>query len=89
MEWGLTGPSHMSAVRGGFARATLAKSLQPYAISYLTAPAIGKVESESTSYRVFEKMEQRLSSRPAAKLLDPRRCGPRVGIVLPTMERRS
>ncbi len=45
MEWGLTGPSLMSAVRGGFARATRANSLQPYAISYLTAPAIRKVES--------------------------------------------
>ena len=45
MEWGLTGPSLMRAVRGGFARATRANSLQPYAISYLTAPAIGKVES--------------------------------------------
>ena len=45
MEWGLTGPSLMSAVRGGFARATRANSIQPYAISYLTAPAISKVES--------------------------------------------
>lgn len=45
MEWGLTGPSLMSAVRGGFARATRANSLQPYAISYLTAPAIAKVTS--------------------------------------------
>lgn len=45
MEWGLTGPSLMRAVRGGFARATRANSLQPYAISYLTAPAISKVES--------------------------------------------
>ena len=45
MEWGLTGPSLMRAVRGGFARATRTNSLQPYAISYLTAPAIGKVES--------------------------------------------
>ena len=45
MEWGLIGPSLMRAVRGGFARATRANSLQPYAISYLTAPAISKVES--------------------------------------------
>ncbi len=46
MEWGLTGPSLMRAVRGGFARATPAtNSVQPYAISYLTAPAISKVES--------------------------------------------
>lgn len=45
MEWGLTGPSLMSAVRGGFARATRTNSLQPFAISYLTAPAISKVES--------------------------------------------
>lgn len=45
MEWGLTGPSLMKAVRGGFARATRANSIQPYAISYLTAPAISKVES--------------------------------------------
>ena len=45
MEWGLTGPSLMRAVRGGFARATRATSIQPYAISYLTAPAIRKVES--------------------------------------------
>ena len=45
MEWGLTGASLMRAVRGGFARATRANSLQPYAISYLTAPAINKVES--------------------------------------------
>jgi adenine-specific DNA-methyltransferase len=45
MEWGLTGPSLMSAVRGGFARATRANSIQPYAISYLTAPAISKVDS--------------------------------------------
>lgn len=45
MEWGLTGPSLMRAVRGGFARATRTNSLQPYAISYLTAPAISKVES--------------------------------------------
>jgi adenine-specific DNA-methyltransferase len=45
MEWGLTGPSLMRAVRGGFARASRANSLQPYAISYLTAPAISKVES--------------------------------------------
>ena len=45
MEWGLTGPSLMRAVRGGFARATRANSLQPYAISYLTAPAISKIES--------------------------------------------
>lgn len=45
MEWGLTGTSLMRAVRGGFARATRANSLQPYAISYLTAPAISKVES--------------------------------------------
>ena len=45
MEWGLTGLSLMRAVRGGFARATRANSLQPYAISYLTAPAISKVES--------------------------------------------
>ncbi|WP_353189453.1 DNA methyltransferase [Pandoraea pnomenusa] len=45
MEWGLTGPSLMRAVRGGFARASRTNSLQPYAISYLTAPAISKVES--------------------------------------------
>ena len=45
MEWGLTGPSLMNAVRGGFARATRANSIQPYVISYLTAPAISKVES--------------------------------------------
>jgi adenine-specific DNA-methyltransferase len=45
MEWGLTGCTLMRAVRGGFARATRANSLQPYAISYLTAPAISKVES--------------------------------------------
>lgn len=45
MEWGLTGPSLMRAVRGGFARANRTNSLQPYAISYLTAPAISKVES--------------------------------------------
>ena len=45
MEWGLTGPSLMRAVRAGFARATPANSLQPYAISYLTAPAISKVDS--------------------------------------------
>lgn len=45
MEWGLTGPSLMRAVREGFARATLSNSLQPYAISYLTGPAISKVES--------------------------------------------
>lgn len=45
MEWGLTGPSLLRAVRGGFARANRANSLQPYAISYLTAPAISKVES--------------------------------------------
>ncbi len=45
MEWGLTGSSLMKAVRGGFARATHANSLQPYAISYLTAPAISKIES--------------------------------------------
>lgn len=40
MEWGLTGASLMRAVRGGFARATRVNSLQPYAISYMTAPAI-------------------------------------------------
>lgn len=45
MEWGLTGPSLMKAVRAGFARATRANSLQPYAISYLTGPAISKVET--------------------------------------------
>ncbi len=45
MEWGLTGPSLMSAVRGGFARATPTNSMQPYAISYMTAPAISKIES--------------------------------------------
>lgn len=45
MEWGLTGPSLMRAVRGGFARASRTNSLQPYAVSYLTAPAISKVES--------------------------------------------
>jgi adenine-specific DNA-methyltransferase len=45
MEWGLTGPSLMSAVRGGFARATRVNSTQPYAISYMTAPAISKIES--------------------------------------------
>lgn len=45
MEWGLTGSSLMKAVHGGFARATRANSLQPYAISYLTAPAISKVEA--------------------------------------------
>lgn len=46
MEWGLTGPSLMRAVNGGFARATPSNSLQPYAISYLTAPSISKIESE-------------------------------------------
>lgn len=45
MEWGLTGPSLMKAVRGGFARASRTKALQPYAISYLTAPAISKIDS--------------------------------------------
>lgn len=45
MEWGLIGSSLMNAVRAGFARATRANSLQPYAISYLTGPAISKVEA--------------------------------------------
>ena len=45
MEWGLVGASLMSAVSGGFARATRTNTTQPYAISYMTAPAISKVES--------------------------------------------
>jgi adenine-specific DNA-methyltransferase len=45
MEWGLTGPSLMKAVKQGFARATPGHDKQPFIISYLTAPNIKKVES--------------------------------------------
>lgn len=43
MEWGLTGPSLMDAVREGYVRATPGHPKQPYIISYLTAPNIRKV----------------------------------------------
>jgi adenine-specific DNA-methyltransferase len=45
MEWGLTGPSLMNAVKQGYARATPGHEKQPFIISYLTAPNIKKVQA--------------------------------------------
>lgn len=71
MEWGLTGPSLMKAVRGGFARATPANSLQPYAISYLTAPAISKIESGEYIVSGVREDGTKIVIAPAGKTTRP------------------
>ncbi len=71
MEWGLTGPSLMKAVRAGFARATRANSLQPYAISYLTGPAINKVESGEYVVSGIREDGTKLVIAPAGKTTRP------------------
>jgi adenine-specific DNA-methyltransferase len=46
MNWGLTGPSLLRAIKEGYVRTSQNKSsiLQPYVFAYLTAPNIKKVE---------------------------------------------
>ncbi|WP_025984349.1 site-specific DNA-methyltransferase [Xanthomonas phaseoli] len=96
MEWGLTGASLMRAVRGGFARASRVNSIQPYAISYMTAPAISKVESGEYTVSGIREDGTKLviahggrTTRPTTVWVESRHSAPDhgkkiVGALLPT-----
>jgi adenine-specific DNA-methyltransferase len=72
MEWGLTGPSLMRNVEGGFVRATSGHQNQPFIISYLTAPNIKKVNNGDLEV-VGERVDgSKIVVSPTAKASRPR-----------------
>ncbi|MEI6031764.1 MAG: DNA methyltransferase [Synechococcaceae cyanobacterium ELA739] len=71
MEWGLTGPSLMNAVRQGYARATPGHEKQPFIISYLTAPNIRKVQAGELIVIGLNKDGSKIVVSPEGRLSRP------------------
>ncbi|MFF1818104.1 site-specific DNA-methyltransferase [Kribbella sp. NPDC058245] len=72
MEWGLTGPSLMKAARAGFARATPGHAMQPFIISYLTAPSIKKLEAGELQVSGTRADGSKIVVTPGAKASRPK-----------------